>query len=101
MRAPTRLPVRLILAAEAAEFRLRTRFPPAIDALTPQRHRSAELDQIETDPAFRALFLAELDAALTERAAAEVAELEAFTDAVEAAAENLRAVILPGGERDA
>ncbi|MFD8692976.1 hypothetical protein [Streptomyces sp. NPDC059651] len=72
-------------------------------ALTTQRHRSelSELDRIDSDPESRALFLAGLDAAIAERATAEVAELEAFADAVELAAETLQAVIRPNGERAA
>ncbi|MGW0559616.1 hypothetical protein ACWDZ4_03010 [Streptomyces sp. NPDC003016] len=75
-----------------------------MDALTPQQRCAAglsELDRIETDPEPGALFFAELDAVIAERIAAEVAELEAFTDAVEVAAEMLQAVTRPNGERAA
>ncbi|WP_112490339.1 hypothetical protein [Streptomyces bacillaris] len=61
------------------------------DRLTQTRRRQAlpplgELVRIETDPAYRALFLAQLDAALDAHHTAAVAEIEA-------AAERLRALL--------
>ncbi|MFD3414353.1 hypothetical protein [Streptomyces cyaneofuscatus] len=68
------------------------------------RHRSApeapfaELRRIESDPAYRALFLAQLDEAITDRDA----EREAVLHAIEAAADRLRRLVGPGdGERAA
>ncbi|MFE2290061.1 hypothetical protein [Streptomyces sp. NPDC059452] len=59
----------------------------------PHRPRSpfAELVRIEADPAYRALFLAELDAAIAD----QDAEREAVVSAVEVAAERLRRVVCP------
>ncbi|TQK49781.1 hypothetical protein FBY35_0043 [Streptomyces sp. SLBN-118] len=106
MRAPIRLPVRIVLAAGAAEVHLRQRFPRIMWALTPHRPERdqpfAELQRIESDTAYRALFLARLDAAIAERSAEQAAELNAFVDAVEAAAEQLRNLVRPdNGERAA
>ncbi|MEW2068906.1 hypothetical protein [Streptomyces sp. NPDC007346] len=53
----------------------------------------AELRRVESDPAYRALFLAELDAAITDRDA----EREAVVNAIEAAAARLRCLIRSGG----
>ncbi|SCK63166.1 hypothetical protein YUWDRAFT_06828 [Streptomyces sp. AmelKG-D3] len=90
-----RLRARLALAVGAAEVRLRLRFPRLMWALTPSRFESdepfAELVRIESDPAYRALFFAELDAALIDRDV----ERNAMVDAVEAAAGRLRAVVGP------
>ncbi|MGW6941719.1 hypothetical protein ACWGF3_22335 [Streptomyces xanthophaeus] len=49
----------------------------------------AELRRIESDPAYRALFLARLDTAIAGRAA----ERDAFAVAVAAAADRLRALL--------
>lgn len=95
----TRLRVRLVLALGAAEIRARLRLPRLMWVLTrrPARPTSpfAEFVRIESDPAYRALFCAELDAALEERLATRTA----VVDEVEAAAERLKALIRHG-ERD-
>ncbi|WP_411083220.1 hypothetical protein [Streptomyces sp. cmx-18-6] len=86
------LRVRLALALGAAEVRLRLRFPGLMWALTPSPAEHdvpfAELQRIESDPAYRALFLARLGAAITDRDA----EREAMVHAIEAAADRLRAL---------
>ncbi|WP_411083099.1 hypothetical protein [Streptomyces sp. cmx-18-6] len=99
-----RLSVRVALALGAAEIRLRLRFPRLTQALTPRAAAEhgppcAELRRIESDPAYRALFFAELDAAITDRDA----EREAMVHAVEAAAARLRSLVVPpdSGERAA
>ncbi|MEV6393969.1 hypothetical protein AB0M39_04175 [Streptomyces sp. NPDC051907] len=96
----TLLPVRLVLAAGAAEVHLRRRFPRLMWALTPhppERDQPlAELQRIESDPAYRAVFLAGLDAAIAERHAGRATELEEMA----AAADRLRSLVQPGnGER--
>lgn len=52
----------------------------------------AELQRIESDPAYRALFLAELEAAIVDREA----EREAVLTEVAAAADRLRRLLRPG-----
>ncbi|MEE1728705.1 hypothetical protein AB0F05_24940 [Streptomyces microflavus] len=95
----TRLRVRLALALGAAEIRARLRMPRLMWALTRRAAHPtspfAELVRIESDPAYRALFCAELDAALEERLATRTA----VVDEIEAAAERLKALI-QHGERD-
>lgn len=92
-----RLRTRLALAAGTAEVRLRLRFPRAMWALTPRRSERdepfAELVRIESDPVYRALFFAELDAALIDR----LAERTAMVDEVARAADALRAWVRDGG----
>ncbi|MEU8100345.1 hypothetical protein ACF1BR_17755 [Streptomyces rubiginosohelvolus] len=58
----------------------------------PQPHPLAELVRIESDPAYRALFCAELDAAIQDR----FANRAAVVAEVQAAADRLRALILHG-----
>lgn len=96
------IPVRLVLAAGAAEIRLRTRFPRIMDAFTRQRNRANELplmwDHIDPDAESRARFFAALDVAIDRRVServAEAAELDLFVASVEAAAERLKAVCAP------
>ncbi|WP_324797270.1 hypothetical protein SJX93_25110 [Streptomyces cyaneofuscatus] len=88
--ASTRLRVRLVLALGAAEIRLRLRLPRLMYALTrrPTEREStyAELVRIESDPAYRALFIAGLDAALEDRLATRTAVVAE----IETAAEQLR-----------
>ncbi|MBT2426900.1 hypothetical protein J7F02_14760 [Streptomyces sp. ISL-112] len=64
-----------------------TRRPPEPEA------PFAELQRIESDPAYRGLFLVQLDAAITDRDA----EREAVLHAIEAAADRLRRLVGPGG----
>ncbi|WP_328695739.1 hypothetical protein [Streptomyces sp. NBC_00342] len=92
-----RLPLRVVLAVGAAEIHLRTRFPRFMDAITTHRHRSGNPNPAALEADSHALFVAELDAAIAARFA-EVTELEAFAEAVEAASETLRAMIRPNGE---
>jgi hypothetical protein len=62
----------------------------------------AEPQRIESDPEYRALFLAGPDAAITERSAEHVTELDAFVDGVEAAADRLPNLVgTDNGERAA
>ncbi|MYX13589.1 hypothetical protein GTY67_09145 [Streptomyces sp. SID8374] len=88
--------VRLALALGAAEVHLRLRLPRLMWALTrrPAVRETpfAELVRIESDPAYRALFCAELDAALHDRFAARTAMVEE----IEAATERLKALIRHG-----
>ncbi|MET7868754.1 hypothetical protein [Streptomyces cyaneofuscatus] len=82
--------------------RLRVRAARLTWALTRRRPEPeapfAELQRIESDPAYRALFLAQLDAAITDRDA----EREAVLHEIEAAADRLRRLVGPGdGERAA
>ncbi|ALU93715.1 MULTISPECIES: hypothetical protein [Streptomyces] len=56
----------------------------------PHPHPLAELVRIESDPAYRALFCAELDAAIQDR----FANRAAVVAEVQAAADRLRALIL-------
>ncbi|MFJ4967804.1 hypothetical protein [Streptomyces sp. NPDC088755] len=88
--------VRLVLALGAAEVRLRLRLPRLVGALTRDPARPdppfAELVRIESDPAYRALFCAALDAALEDRLAARTAVVEE----IESAAERLRYLIRSG-----
>ncbi|CAM5378796.1 hypothetical protein ACTFBT_27090 [Streptomyces microflavus] len=92
-RPLARLRVRLTLALGAAEIRLRLRLPRLMWALT--RHPAdrespfAELVRIESDPAYRALFFAELDAALQDRLATRTAVVAE----IEAVAEQLRSLV--------
>ncbi|MDI7786651.1 MULTISPECIES: hypothetical protein [Streptomyces] len=80
--------------------RLRDRLARIARALT-RAHRPCspfeELVRIESDPAYRALFFAQLDAALDERHAAEQA---AVVEEIEAAAERLRALIRSPGDHE-
>ncbi|SCE20295.1 hypothetical protein GA0115243_108413 [Streptomyces sp. ScaeMP-e83] len=66
-------------------------------ALTPRRSEHdepfAELVRIESDPVYRALFFAELDAALSDR----LAECKAMVDEVARAADALRAWVHDDG----
>ncbi|WP_433403092.1 hypothetical protein [Streptomyces sp. CA-146814] len=95
-RPLARLRVRLALVLGAAEIRLRLRLPRLMWALT--RHPAdrespfAELVRIESDPAYRALFCAELDAAIADRDATRTAVVAE----IEAAAEQLRGLVRPG-----
>ncbi|RST19803.1 hypothetical protein EF908_31190 [Streptomyces sp. WAC04770] len=80
--------------------RLRDRLARLARALT-RAHRPCspfeELVRIESDPAYRALFFAQLDAALDERhAAAQTAVVEE----IEAAAERLRALVHSPGDHE-
>ncbi|MEV5579757.1 hypothetical protein AB0L39_14505 [Streptomyces parvus] len=63
--------------------------------MIPQRpsHPLAELVRIESDPAYRALFCAELDAAIRDRFANRAAVLAQ----VQAAADRLRELVPHGG----
>ncbi|WP_327385690.1 hypothetical protein [Streptomyces sp. NBC_01207] len=74
-----RVPVRLALAVGAAEVHLRHRFPRIMWALTPRsparEEPFAELQRMEWDPAFRALFRAELNALIVQSAEAAVTDL--------------------------
>ncbi|MEW2069974.1 hypothetical protein [Streptomyces sp. NPDC007346] len=91
----TRLRVRLALVLGAAEIHLRLRLPRLTWALTrprPPESPFGELVRIESDPAYRALFRAELDAALEDRLATRTAAVEE----IEAAADRLRALLRPG-----
>ncbi|PSK72910.1 hypothetical protein C6W96_10145 [Streptomyces sp. CS149] len=58
----------------------------------PRPHPLAELVRIESDPAYRALFCAELDAAILNR----FANRAAVVAEVQAAADRLRALLLHG-----
>ncbi|MFF3210571.1 hypothetical protein ACFYYB_07895 [Streptomyces sp. NPDC002886] len=74
------VPVRLALAVGAAETRLHQHFPRIMRTLirfSPARAAPfAELQRLETDPAFRALFRAELSACIVQNAEAAVTELQ-------------------------
>ncbi|MEU3268853.1 hypothetical protein [Streptomyces bacillaris] len=83
--APTRLRERLTRLARALTRPGRP--VPLLD----------ELVRIESDPAYRALFLAQLDAALDERHAA--AQTAAVAE-IEAAAERLRALVRSPGDHE-
>ncbi|MFJ3936915.1 hypothetical protein ACIPYR_14130 [Streptomyces parvus] len=61
----------------------------------PHPHPLAELVRIESDPAYRALFCAELDAAILDR----FANRAAVVAEVQAAADRLRALVLHGETR--
>ncbi|XQE82125.1 hypothetical protein ACN24L_28550 [Streptomyces microflavus] len=89
-----RLRVRGTLALGAAEIHLRIRLPRLMWALTrrPATPPFTELVRIETDPAYRALFCAELEAALEDRLATRTAAVEE----IESAAERLKALIRHG-----
>ncbi|MGW5292239.1 hypothetical protein [Streptomyces bacillaris] len=80
--------------------RLRDHLARIARALT-RTHRPVspldELVRIETDPAYRALFFAQLDAALDNRHAAEQS---AVVEEIEAAAERLRALIRSPGDHE-
>ncbi|MFJ8841974.1 hypothetical protein ACIRFF_03615 [Streptomyces cyaneofuscatus] len=95
-RPLARLRVRLTLGLGAAEIHLRLRLPRLTYALTRRPATPAapfaELVRIESDPAYRTLFCAELDAALHDRLAARTAVVEE----IEAAAERLKALIRHG-----
>ncbi|MFJ8843869.1 hypothetical protein ACIRFF_13305 [Streptomyces cyaneofuscatus] len=88
-----RVRVRLVLALGAAEIHLRLRLPRLMHALTRRPATPAapfaELLRIESDSAYRALFFAELDAALEDRLATRTAVVEE----IEAAAAQLKALI--------
>ncbi|MGW4837437.1 hypothetical protein [Streptomyces globisporus] len=58
----------------------------------PHQHPLSELVRIESDPAYRALFCAELDAAIQDR----FANRAAVVAEVQAAAHRLRALVLHG-----
>jgi len=96
-----RLRVRLALALGAAEIHLRLFLPRLMGALTRRPATPAapfaELVRIESDPAYRALFFAELDAALEERFAVRTAVVEE----IEVAAERLKALIRHGDQERA
>lgn len=74
------VPVRLALAVGAAEHRLHQRFPRLGRVLVRSSPARAapfeELLRLETDPAFRALFRAELGTAIVWNAEAAVTELQ-------------------------
>ncbi|WP_308342316.1 hypothetical protein [Streptomyces sp. MW-W600-10] len=102
MSSPTRLRVRLLLAFGAAEVHLRLSFSGLMRVLARRPARPvapfAELVRIESDPAYRALFFAELDEAIESRHAARMAMVEE----VEVAAERLRSLIrAPDSRTDA
>ncbi|MEV5684009.1 hypothetical protein AB0L68_12620 [Streptomyces sp. NPDC052164] len=93
---PGFLTVRLALALGAAGILLRHCLPRIIRALAPHppprpQTPFAELQRIESDPAYRALFLAGLDAALARHDAERTARLHA----AEAAADLLRRLVRP------
>ncbi|WP_327304715.1 hypothetical protein OG730_15010 [Streptomyces sp. NBC_01298] len=73
------VPVRLALAVGAAEHRLHQYFPRLVRVLTRSSPARAapfeELQRIESDPAFRALFRAELSACIVQSAEAALTEL--------------------------
>ncbi|MFJ7588414.1 hypothetical protein ACIQZO_13715 [Streptomyces sp. NPDC097617] len=73
------VPVRLALAVAVAEHRLHQRFPRLVRALSPhspaRSEPFAELQRLETDPAFRAQFRAELDTAIVQNAEAALLDL--------------------------
>ncbi|MGK3089063.1 hypothetical protein ACG93S_04215 [Streptomyces sp. WAC01490] len=95
-RPLTRLRVRFTLALGAAEIHLRLRLPRLMYALTRRPATPtapfAELVRIESDPAYRALFCAGLDAALHDRLATRTAVVAE----IEAAAEQLRDLVQRG-----
>ncbi|MFJ8402083.1 hypothetical protein ACIQ9K_16615 [Streptomyces microflavus] len=99
-RPLARLRVRLALLLEAAEIHLRLRLPRLTWALTRRSCHPArpfdELVRIESDPAYQALFFAELDAALGQRLATHTAVVEE----IEAAADRLREMITDSGDRE-
>lgn len=78
--------VRLALVAGALQVLLRRRLPCILRVLAPQRFGLpalfAELQRIETDLAYRVRFFAGLNAALAERNAERVAELDALRTAL-------------------
>ncbi|MFD3974293.1 hypothetical protein [Streptomyces cyaneofuscatus] len=81
--------------------RLRRRVARLTRALTLTDRRAAEPDapcaelrRIASDPDYRALFLAELDAAITDRDA----ERKAVLHAIEAAADRLRCLVVGPGD---
>lgn len=94
------LRARLAPLLGAAEIHLRLRLPRLTWALTRRSHHPArpfdELVRIESDPAYRALFFAELDAALGERLAAHTAALEE----IEAAADRPRDLLIDSGDHE-
>ncbi|MFD8955682.1 hypothetical protein ACFXKH_38745, partial [Streptomyces caelestis] len=77
---------------------MRLRFPSLLSALAPRRPEPAEpfaeLQRIEVDPAYRALFLAKLDTAISDR----MAQRAAMVDEVEWVAEVLRAWVHDDGQ---
>ncbi|WP_328319284.1 hypothetical protein [Streptomyces sp. NBC_00388] len=94
--------IRLVFAAGVVQALLRRRFPRImrLRTLTPQRPELpalfAELQRIETDLAYRTRFFAGLNAALAERNAERMAELESLRTAVD----HLRNLVHSGnGER--
>lgn len=95
------LAVRLVLAAGAAEVHLRRHFARIMWALTPHPESDepfAGLQRIESDPEYRALFLAGLDAAIVQCEGERTADLRQ----IEAAADQLRNLVrTDNGERAA
>lgn len=93
------LPVCLALAAGAAEVNLRQRFPRTMWALTPSPPERdapfAEVQRIDSDPEYRALFLAGLDIEIQRRDGERAAELQALIDGLDTAAERLRTLVRP------
>ncbi|MFJ7187659.1 hypothetical protein [Streptomyces bacillaris] len=80
--------------------RLRDRLTRLAHALTRPHQPASPLDElvrIESDPAYRALFFAQLDAALDER---HTAAQTAVVEEIEAAAERLRALIRSPGDHE-
>lgn len=100
MNPLARLRVRLVLLLGAAEIHLRLRLPRLTWALTRRSRHPArpfdELVRIESDPAYRALFFTELNAALSERLATHTAVVEE----IEAAADRLRDLITDSGDHE-
>ncbi|WP_371537425.1 hypothetical protein OG217_21340 [Streptomyces sp. NBC_01023] len=94
--------IRLVFAAGSVQARLRRYLPRIMRVLAPQRPGLpalfAELQRIESDLAYRTRFFAGLNAAVAERNAERIAELEALRTAVD----QLRNLVHPGnGERTA
>ncbi|MFE2374901.1 hypothetical protein [Streptomyces sp. NPDC059398] len=79
--------VRLVFAAGVVQVHLRRRLPRLMRVLNPQRPGLpalfAELQRIESDLAYRTRFFAGLNAAVAERNAERLAELEALRTAVD------------------
>lgn len=100
MNPLVRLRARLVLLIGAAEIHLRLGLPRLTWALTRRSLHPArpfdELVRIESDPAYQALFFAELDAALSEGLAAHTDVLEE----IEAAADRLRDLLIDSGDHE-
>ncbi|WP_328330540.1 hypothetical protein [Streptomyces sp. NBC_00455] len=79
--------LRLVFAAGSVQARLRRYLPRIMRVLAPQRPGLpalfAELQRIESDLAYRTRFFAGLNAAVAERNAERIAELEALRTAVD------------------